>query len=182
MCVCTESLIHFWLCDPMDCSPPGSSVHGILRARILEWVVIPFSRGSSWPRNGTHISWVSCIGRQIPYHWITWEALIMTYFRVFWNNYTNSTERSLIPFIQLSPVKTCDITIAKYQIQETERNCRPYSDFSRFHRHSCMCMCVHGICVSHKFVFSFNMIGFNILQICILFTNIITKFFNIKAI
>ena len=36
-------------CDPMDCSPPGSSVHGILQARILEWVAIPFSTGSSWP-------------------------------------------------------------------------------------------------------------------------------------
>ena len=39
------------LCDPMDCSPPGSSVHGILQARILEWVAIPFSRGSSQPRD-----------------------------------------------------------------------------------------------------------------------------------
>ena len=38
------------LCDPMDCSPPGSSAHGILQARILEWVAIPFSRGSSQPR------------------------------------------------------------------------------------------------------------------------------------
>ena len=38
------------LCDPMDCSPPGSSVHGILPARILQWVAIPFSRRSSWPR------------------------------------------------------------------------------------------------------------------------------------
>ena len=38
------------LCDPMDCSPPGSSVHGILHARTLEWVAIPFSRGSSQPR------------------------------------------------------------------------------------------------------------------------------------
>ena len=41
------------LCDPMDCSPPGSSVHGILQARILEWVAISLSRGSSWPRDGT---------------------------------------------------------------------------------------------------------------------------------
>jgi len=41
----------------MDCSLPGSSVHGILQARILEWVVIPFSRGSSRPRDQT---WVSC--------------------------------------------------------------------------------------------------------------------------
>jgi len=37
------------LCHPMDCSPPGSSVHGILQAGILEWVAIPFSKGSSWP-------------------------------------------------------------------------------------------------------------------------------------
>ena len=39
------------LCDPMDCSSPGSSVHGILQARILEWVAFPFSRGSSQPRD-----------------------------------------------------------------------------------------------------------------------------------
>ena len=59
------------LCDPMDRSPPGSSVHGILQARILEWVAIPFSRGSSQPRDLTH---VSCVGRQILYHCATWEA------------------------------------------------------------------------------------------------------------
>ena len=41
------------LYDPMDCSPPGSSVHGILQARILEWVAISFSRGSSRPRDQT---------------------------------------------------------------------------------------------------------------------------------
>ena len=40
------------LCDPIDCSLPGSSVHGILQARILEWVVIPFSRGSSQNKEG----------------------------------------------------------------------------------------------------------------------------------
>ena len=58
-CVCvlvTQSCLT--LCNPMDCSPPGSSVHGILQERILEWVAIPFSRGSSWPRDQT---WVSCI-------------------------------------------------------------------------------------------------------------------------
>ena len=44
------------LCDPVDCSPPGSSVHGILQARILEWVAISFSRGSSHPRDRTHVS------------------------------------------------------------------------------------------------------------------------------
>ena len=47
-------------CDLMDCSPPGSSVHGVLQERILEWAAIPFSRGSSWPRDRTHISWGSC--------------------------------------------------------------------------------------------------------------------------
>ena len=60
------------LCDPMDCSPPSSSVYEISQGRILEWVVIYFSRGSSWPRNWTCIS---CIGRQILYHWATSEAL-----------------------------------------------------------------------------------------------------------
>ena len=53
------------LCNPMDCSPPGSSVHGILQARRLEWVAMLFSRGSSQPRNQTCISYVCCIGRQV---------------------------------------------------------------------------------------------------------------------
>ena len=57
----------------MGCSPPGSSVHGILQARTLEWVAMPAFRRSSWPRDRTQIS---CIGRQILYHWATWEALI----------------------------------------------------------------------------------------------------------
>ena len=44
------------VCDPMDYSPPGSSVHGILQTRILEWVAIPSSRGSSWPRDRIWVS------------------------------------------------------------------------------------------------------------------------------
>ena len=44
------------LCDPMDCSPPGSSVHEIFQARILEWLAISFSRGSSQPRGGTRVT------------------------------------------------------------------------------------------------------------------------------
>ena len=47
---------------PLDCSLPGPFVHGILQARILEWVAMPSSRGSSQPRDQTHISCVSCIG------------------------------------------------------------------------------------------------------------------------
>ena len=51
--------------DSMDHSPPGSSVHGILQARILEWAAISFSRGSYWPRNWPH---VSCTGRRVFNH------------------------------------------------------------------------------------------------------------------
>ena len=56
------------LYDPVDYRPPGSSVHGILQARILECVVVPSSRGSSRPRDQTQVSYVSCIGRQVLYH------------------------------------------------------------------------------------------------------------------
>ena len=56
------------LCSPMDCSQPGSSVYGILQARILEWVAMPSSRGSSRRRDPTCISDVSCVGRWILYH------------------------------------------------------------------------------------------------------------------
>ena len=51
------------LCNPLGHSPPDSSVHGILQARILEWVAMPSSRGSAHPSDQTHISYVSCIGR-----------------------------------------------------------------------------------------------------------------------
>ena len=47
------------LCDPMDCSLPGSLAHGILQARTLEWVVIPFSRGFSWPRDQIQVSHIA---------------------------------------------------------------------------------------------------------------------------
>ena len=55
------------LCDPVDCSPPGSSVLGISQATILECVAKPSSRGSSWAREWTHISYISCTGRQVLY-------------------------------------------------------------------------------------------------------------------
>ena len=64
VCVCVGSVVSD-SCDPIVCSPSGSSVHRIFQARILHWVAMPFSRRSSQPRDGTHISWVSCIGRWI---------------------------------------------------------------------------------------------------------------------
>ena len=61
-CMCAQLLQSCpALCNPMDCSPPSSSVHGILQARILEWVLMPSSRGSSYPRDQTHISCGSCV-------------------------------------------------------------------------------------------------------------------------
>ena len=60
------------LCNSMDNSLLGSSVHGILQAKILEWVPIPFSKGSSWPRDRTQ---VSCIAGEFFTVWTTREAL-----------------------------------------------------------------------------------------------------------
>ena len=55
------------LCDPMHCSPPGSSIYGILQARILQWIAVPSPQGSSPPRDWTCGSYVSCICRQVLY-------------------------------------------------------------------------------------------------------------------
>ena len=73
VCVCTHTCVR--LCDAMHSSTPGSSVHAIFQERILEWVAMSSSRGSSRPRDWT-LSSVSCIGRGVPYHWASWEALV----------------------------------------------------------------------------------------------------------
>ena len=66
-CLVTKSCsIH---CDLLDCNPPDSSDNEILQARILEWVAMPLSRGSSQPQDWTCLSYVSCIERYVPYHW-----------------------------------------------------------------------------------------------------------------
>ena len=67
------------LYDPMDCNPPDSSVCGIFQPRTLEWVAISFSRRYSWPRDQTHVSWISWLGRWILYHQATWEAQVEMY-------------------------------------------------------------------------------------------------------
>ena len=61
------------LCDPMDCSLLGSPIRGIFQARVLEWVAISFSRGSSWPRDQTQVSRIA--GRRFTL-WATREALM----------------------------------------------------------------------------------------------------------
>ena len=72
LCSVSQSCQTLW--DPMECSPPGSSVYGVLQARILEKVAISSSRGSSQPRDWTRISCVSCLGRRVLDHWATWEV------------------------------------------------------------------------------------------------------------
>ena len=72
VCVCVYSItqLHLTLFCPMDCSSPGSPVHGISQARIQEWVAISFSRGSFQSRTqNSNISCISCIGRGILYHY-----------------------------------------------------------------------------------------------------------------
>ena len=80
--LCSEVLVlscssYPTLCDPMDCSLPGSFVHGIFQARILEWVAISFSRGSSRPRNQTC---TSCIAGEFFTHWAIREVHLLVNF------------------------------------------------------------------------------------------------------
>ena len=63
-CIVWSALVISDLCNPLDFSPPSSSVHGVLQGRILERIALTSSRGSSQPRDLAHISYVSCIGRQ----------------------------------------------------------------------------------------------------------------------
>ena len=92
LCLVTQSCST--LCNTMDCSPPGSSVHGVLQARLLEWVAISLSRGSSRPRDWTH---VSCSGRCILYHWATREILSeeqgqgIFYINTFWPQWMDAS-------------------------------------------------------------------------------------------
>ena len=72
--------LYLLLCDTMNCSPAGFSVHGIFQARILERVAISSSRGSSRPRDPIC---VSCIGRQILHHWEALETKKITHIKIY---------------------------------------------------------------------------------------------------
>ena len=82
-CMCAQSCLTLW--DPMDHSPPGSSVHGIFQARILEWVATFYSRGSYGPRNQSCFSCVSCIGRWLLFHCATRKAPELHYLTSYLN-------------------------------------------------------------------------------------------------
>ena len=92
---CTEPYIYSWplnseIWGTNPCSWPGSSVHAILQARILEWVAISSSRGSSWPRDRTRVSCISFIGRWILYCWAIGENPLpsTTAVYIYWNKQT----------------------------------------------------------------------------------------------
>ena len=80
--ICLYTQLYLVLCNPLDGSPPGFFVHGIFQARALEWVAIPSSRESTWFRDWISVSYISCIGRWILYHWASWElvAIILCVF------------------------------------------------------------------------------------------------------
>ena len=77
-CVCAKLLQSCpTLCNAIDCSPPGSSVHGIFQARKLEWVAISFLQGI-FPTQGSNLGLLHCI--QILYHWVVWRVLTILMF------------------------------------------------------------------------------------------------------
>ena len=98
-CACSGT----WSCPTLQAQgmkSPGSFVHGIFCARILEWVAISYLRGSSQPRDWTHISCISCIGRLILYHCITWEAQEVAEWMIKTKYYFNHPKICFsIPFI-----------------------------------------------------------------------------------
>ena len=80
------------LCYPICCSLPGSSVRGILQARILEWVARPSTRGSSQPRDRTWVSCLSYTAGRFFTHWATWEALGLT----------GGSPKAVVPLLMMS--------------------------------------------------------------------------------
>ena len=80
---------------PMDCSRPGSAVHGILQAKILVWVAISSSVCASWPRDPNFVSCICCVGRWIVYHCIFY---VLRYFK---NTIINSTHQGNLSFLFL---------------------------------------------------------------------------------
>ena len=94
------------LCDPMDCSLPGSSVHGISQARILEWVAISFSRGFSRPRDRTQVSGIA--GR----HFTVWATRkCWRESKIMWRFLITQGTGDPIPFIIQGPIHMDQYTV-----------------------------------------------------------------------
>ena len=94
------------LCNPMDCSLSGSSVYGIFQARVLEWIAISFSRGSSQPRNQTR---VSCIAGRRFTIWATREAHIYVYMHIYiaqWFHWVSTLLNDTLVFLLINVKKS----------------------------------------------------------------------------
>ena len=109
MCVCAQSLQSCpTLCEPMGYSPPASSVQGILQAQILEWVAMSSSRWSSQPRDGTHVSYVSCFAGRFFTHWATWETwkgIILSPWHALPHLVPTAAPRSLVCILQIRTLR-----------------------------------------------------------------------------
>ena len=108
-------------CGPMDCSPPGSSVHGILQATILQWVAMPSSRGSSWPRDQVPVSYVSALAGSIFTTSTTWEAFYKVYSATKWT-WAPKKGLDLKDIITYSPWKMIKCTMQQIHKSFTVKN------------------------------------------------------------
>ena len=141
-CMCAKLL---WsclnLCDIMDCSPPGSSVHGILQARILGWVVMPSFRGSSQPRDRTRFSHVSALAGVFFATSTTWEARFMTTgYCLKINKYYKTTKKERESLI-FSSFGNCGSHISSQQhLAEPESQVPPLSWKMVSFLHTYMCL------------------------------------------
>ena len=113
-CILCHSIIS--LCEPLDNSPPGSSVHGIFQTRILKWVAISSFNGSTWPTDWTHICSVSCIGRQILYHCATWEAQLNVEFKPIFSRFSFTFIKKLFSSSSLSVLRVASFAYLKLLI------------------------------------------------------------------
>ena len=93
------------LCNPVDSSPSGSAVHGILQARILDCVAISYFRGTSRPRNKTRVTCISRIGRRTLYPCTTWEAILFNVMHYYWSSLVAQRVRRL-PVMQETWVRS----------------------------------------------------------------------------
>ena len=110
MCVCAQSCLT--LCNPIDYSPPGSSVHESFQLRILEWVAISYFRGSSQLRDWICVSYIFCIDRKVlnykrhlgsPYSYMSFDACLINNYYIIQNHFTALKILSAAPIHSLSP-------------------------------------------------------------------------------
>ena len=109
VCVCAQSCPT--LCDPMDSNLPGSSVHGIFQARMLEWVAISCSRGSSWPRDWNCVFLCLRIDKWILYNCTPWEACIICIYTYKFFGVSTATKlissKFLVTFLRFLDLYSC---------------------------------------------------------------------------